>query len=543
MKMNHVRAVRNGLRLLAMILTVMILPEYVPACMAHGQETVYTIPAAVYKMGGKSNYTFSSETAGKDAKATGELSISGDIKQEKSSGGIDRYTLKSGNVVFSYSYDDGALDGDEDEWHLASDKSKKVDSLNLDKSIQRGAMILQTSLDGENWTEEWVKTDIFAGDASALENFYTTKYVQQQNGCYFRLIIVYKMEKKVGSHKVALIDVDDMKYKKYAEVCTFYIAEENAEENALSPDDTPRKELGKKINTGKDNGYAKEKAIDLDDPHYGWDIGTFFVNGYTRETDDNGRPVFLKNVGDKVTLWFRLDQDISCLNGNSDLSISKDSNGYDRNMEVPRTNFKRGTLIIRYTNEQGVTEDPVIYTDFLAANTKTGADTKVILFEEGDYEVSLDYEIKKAPLNVKGVEVLPEYSNYKIYFEFSIRNGNCMVYPFDAETGAELADNAVVSNGFRLDMARSRYLTIDVERAVLEEAPDGTLNKDVRFNRPAKDGETYTDEGVYTFTVKNLYTGESTKKTIYVGTDETMTALAQSGLSVDDWNKQNVQGR
>lgn len=543
MKMNNVRAVRNSLRLLAMILAVMILPEYAPAFTAHGNETAYTISGSVYKMGGKSNYTFSSETASEDSKMTGELSISGDIKQEKSSKDIDCYTSKSGNVVFSYSYDADSLKGDKDEWHLASDKSTKVDSLNLGKSIQKGAMILQTSLDGENWTEEWIKTNIFADGAPTLENFYTTKYVQQQNGCYFRLIIVYKMEKKVGSHKVAVIDVDDMKYRKYAEVCTFYIADENAEETALSPDDTPRKELGEKINTGKDNGYSKEKAIDVDDPHYGWNIGAFSVNGYTRETNDGDRPVFLKNVGDKVTLWFRLDQDINCLNGNSNLSISKDKNGYDRNMEVPKTNFKRGTLIIRYTNEQGVTEEPVIYTDFLAANTKTGADTKVILFEEGDYEVSLDYEIKNSPRNVNGVEVLPEFSDYKIYFEFSIRNGNCMVYPFDAETGAELADNAVVSNGFRLDMARSRYLTIDVERAVLEEAPDGTLNKDVRFNRPAKDGETYTDEGIYTFTVKNLYTEESTKKTIYVGTDETMTALAQSGLSVDDWNKQNAKGR
>ena len=61
---------------------------------------------------------------------------------------------------------------------------------------------------------------------------------------------------------------------------------------------------------------------------------------------------------------------------------------------MPKTNFKHGTLIIRFTDFQGNKSDPIIYTDFLAANARTGADTRVQFFEEGDYEVALDYEIK-----------------------------------------------------------------------------------------------------------------------------------------------------
>lgn len=103
----------------------------------------------------------------------------------------------------------------------------------------------------------------------------------------------------------------------------------------------------------------------------------------------------------------------------------------------------RFTLIIQYTDSQGETQEPIIYTDYLAANARTGANTKVQLFEEGDYVVSLDYEIKSmgGPLNQ-----IASYNNYKIMFEFSIRNGNCMVYPFDSLTGAELADNAITEN-------------------------------------------------------------------------------------------------
>lgn len=119
----------------------------------------------------------------------------------------------------------------------------------------------------------------------------------------------------------------------------------------------PRKELGQKVKTGKDNGYSGNNAIDKGDPHYGWNLGTFVVNGYTRETSSNGIPVFLKNVGDKVTLWFTLTQDINNLNGKSALTISEDTNGYDQFFEIAQTNFKRGTLIVRYTDYEGNAHD------------------------------------------------------------------------------------------------------------------------------------------------------------------------------------------
>lgn len=140
------------------------------------------------------------------------------------------------------------------------------------------------------------------------------------------------------------------------------------------------------------------------------------------------------------------------------------------------------------------------------------------------------------------VSVVPTYTNYKIFFNFSIRNGNCMVYPFDTGTGAELSDRAITANGFKLDMAKSRYLTIDVKRTVLNVGSDGQLTEDVRFNRPAKENDAYTDEGIYTFTVKNLYTGETTAKTIYVGTGKYLLALSKNLLTVDALNEKIGQG-
>lgn len=117
-----------------------------------------------------------------------------------------------------------------------------------------------------------------------------------------------------------------------------------------------------------------------------------------------------------------------------------------------------------------------------------------------------------------------------------------MVYPFDSLTGTELADNAITENGFKLDMAKSKYLTIDVQRSVLVVGTDGYLTEDVRFNRPAKDGETYTNEGIYTFIVKNLYTNEETTKTIYVGANSYLRALSATGMSIEELNAQIEAG-
>lgn len=292
--------------------------------------------------------------------------------------------------------------------------------------------------------------------------------------------------------------------------------------------------LGEVVQTGLDNGFSGEKKIQNGDPHFGWKLGEFYVDGFTANTkDEEGNPIFLKNVGDKVTLWFNLLQDIDQLNGNESLSISDDNNGYDEYFDIPKTYFDRGALIIRKTDYTNAKGEPVIYTDYLAAKVSKDADTEVELCEEGDYEVALDYEIKNDPRKIFDVSIIPTYTNYRIFFKFSVRNGNCMVYPFDVKTKGELTNAAVTENGFYLDFANSRYLDINIKKEVLNEGANG-LVEDTRFNRPAKDGEMYTEEGIYTIIVSNKYTGQLTTKKIYVGTDDIMKAVAATGLSVEE---------
>ena len=132
--------------------------------------------------------------------------------------------------------------------------------------------------------------------------------------------------------------------------------------------------MGSAVNAGKDKGYSKNEEINSKDLHYNWKLGEFYVEGHTREAfDSEGNPIFLKNVGDEVTLWFDLQQDISKLNGNENLYICDDTNGYMEKYGIEKTNLKKGTLIIRHTDYQNKIGEPQIYTNYLSAKESDGA--------------------------------------------------------------------------------------------------------------------------------------------------------------------------
>lgn len=287
------------------------------------------------------------------------------------------------------------------------------------------------------------------------------------------------------------------------------------------------------VKTGLDNGYHNTLEIGKEDPHFGLSIGKFYISGFTSVTSTDGEHfIFLKTVGDDVELHFELAQDIDMIGGDTSLTINQDNGGYDRQFGVSPTDFGRGTLIVRFTDYQNNTGEPQVYTDYLAAKSTGTADTVISLNEEGDYEVALDYEVKKDTRVLGTAATTSSFTNYRIHFIFSVRNGNCMVFPFDITTGEELKNTAITPNGFRLDFARSRFLTINVKLSALTQGASGIV-EDVRFNRPARDGEEYTREGIYTITVQNEYTGQETVKTLYVGSDNRLIDYVTQGFTLE----------
>lgn len=495
-----------------------------------------TIVGKVYEFDEDNDYEFSKvekSTASDKADTYGSFSVSGKIGNITEKNGIPSYEVDSGNLNIYYTYSDTLLKADEKSWHLIDDKGKKIGGKKLDEKILKGAIILQTSKDRKNWTDVKTLTNVFSEKPIRTEALYKTTDVQILNGCYYRLIVAYETRKLDKTNKVLFVPVKDYEYRKIAEVYEFYAYTLSSEKDVTTSEQTYA--LGEKTRVKEFDGYSGSSEIKKDDVHYGWDIGQFFVSGYTDKVkESDGNVVFLKNVGDTVTLWFNLQQDINKLNGDEDLKITADTEGFDQYFETPRTNFGKGTLIIRHTDYNNNSSEPQIHTKYLEANATVGANTKVQLFEEGDYEIALDYEVTSDKL-------IDKVGHYRIFFTFSVRNGNCMVYPLDVATGSELTNSSMTENGFMLDLAKSRYLQINVKREILTESADG-LVEDTRANGPAKDGAKYIDEGIYTITATNQYTNQTTTKKIYVGTNNVLKAFMTSGLSIEEINKLVSEG-
>lgn len=397
----------------------------------------------------------------------------------------------------------------------------------MDSKIKKGAIVIQTSKDRTNWVTVNSITNAFEDPASTdiKKPIYTAKDIELINGCYYRVLIAYQTRIRTKKGKFVLPDHYD--YKKYAEVYELYAYKNSDDSFNQETDQTYN--LGNKVRVKDFDAYYGSTPINKDDSHYGWNLGRFFLSGYSDVINGaNDKPVFLKNAGDKVTLWFNLDANINELNGNKKLKVTADTDGYDQYFETQKMNFGKGALIIRHTDHHNVKNEPVVYTNYLEANTYPGVDTKVQLLEEGDYEVALDYEITKDAL-------IDKVGHYRIAFNFSVRNGNSMAFLFDVKTGAELANNTITENGFRLDLAKSHYLKVYVKREVLKQGTDGLVEA-TRFNAPAKDGKKYLDEGVYTITVNNESTNQQMVKKIYVGKDPILRAHLKTDLSIPEIN-------
>lgn len=511
------------------------------------QENSISMGGALYSYDEKSAYDTTNGTKEMDiADGTefGKLSIKGDIKSTGNKNGIASYECGGENVSFEYSLKDGLVSENVDVWHITDDSSKKINDINLGEKVETGAVVIQSSIDGETWVTDTIYTDIRGKKSTYTSDIYSTNEIQLLNGCYYRVFVAYKEEKRIKDNKVGFDDYDSAKK---LEEYVFYIENSSVKKQKnTSPEYGEYTVFDEVVNTGKDNGYdiASAQALDIKDPHFGWSLGHFTVNGYTDESEinDNGNIVFLKNVGDEIALWFTLEQDIDALNGDSSLSISEDKKAYDKNYQIKETNFKRGTLIVIYTDEKGKKHQPVIYTDYLAACCRTGADTRVQIYEEGEYEVALNYEIKSTPRKVGNVEVVPQYTNYKTVFKFSIRNGNSIAFPKDIKTGSELKDGTLTKNGFVIDQANSKYLKIDVVAKDINVNSDGLISTDTRKNTVANSSGQYTKDGIYTISVTNKYVSEPTKKTIYVGTNKYITAIARNRYTVDDINNKIREG-
>ena len=86
----------------------------------------------------------------------------------------------------------------EQEWHFVDDNSKEVNGIILPEDMKKGAIIVQTSFDQSKWVtiKDSIETNIFGEESLLSAPFYTTNDIQLINGCYYRIIVAYKVTKK-----------------------------------------------------------------------------------------------------------------------------------------------------------------------------------------------------------------------------------------------------------------------------------------------------------------------------------------------------------
>ena len=192
------------------------------------------------------------------------------------------------------------------------------------------------------------------------------------------------------------------------------------------------------VKTKHDNGFIKTEALDSKDPHSGWGLGEFYIQGFSEVAEEaDGTPVFLMKEGDQIVLGFRLKQDIDALNGDSNLRINEDKNGYDTAFDVKKTDFGRGCLILQKTEPDGHVNEPAVIPDYLAKAAENSAETTIGPLEAGNYSGQLDYEIRyKRTIGISG------YNDYKIPLSFKIKGEEDYYQSILEPIGISLSDTS-----------------------------------------------------------------------------------------------------
>ena len=154
-------------------------------------EAVYAagnnvISGKVYQLKEDDDYDFTAAEETTAVKPMGTLRISGNLSDAGGMDGVTAYIVNKGNAEFEYLFKSAILDAEEGEWQLDNCNENKICGVKLDGKIKSGALIIESSLDGVNWTSDSNQTDIFASKEELSEAFYKTKDVQQENGCYYR---------------------------------------------------------------------------------------------------------------------------------------------------------------------------------------------------------------------------------------------------------------------------------------------------------------------------------------------------------------------
>ena len=282
----------------------------------------------------------------------------------------------------------------------------------------------------------------------------------------------------------------------------------------------------KPVDAGYRVGYKNTNAVTSKNLQYGWRLGRFIITGYTEE--ENG--VYLKTLGDEVTLIYDIDQDINALNGNPKMFIAEDNEARDDpfGYDEKGASFGQGALLVQF-DEHAHHDKTLIppYTNYLAANDAGVANTSIEINEEGTYEVALDYLIRTSGFGGKT-------EGYRTYFTFEVKNGDGIAFLRDVTTQYELQNYSVTENGFFVDFGKSNAIKVYITRQNIN--INGTA-LDTREDRPVSSDKHFTKHGYYIIQMTNTETQRTVTKHIFVGTQAELFEFIKIDPSLGPFDK------
>lgn len=445
-------------------------------------------------------------------KTIGQLFLQGNVtKWKKNEKDILSFELVNESpLMLTYKYDSSLAKASETDYHLSNDRSSTVNHLELENKIGRGAFILQTSPDGEHWTVVTEATDLTQSVLLGSSDGDMLNKIQLINGWYYRIWVAFQVEKaeKTGSwwNKIR----SGTSYKKYLVVYEF-----KAGYKQPTDEFSPKKYCYGKDHTrkAKDNTYGEFEPMENGDFQYGWELGDFCLSGFAGKDED-----VYERERKRVKLSFELKQDITRLNGQADLSVTRDKNGSDRKFETLPHDMKHGELLVKHKNALGQIQPVIHYTDFLAALAYPNAQTTIDFVEEGEYEVHLNYALKRKSFNPIG-----NTQYYQLSFSFKIVNGNCMPFIRENQTLNELEGDVVLApSGFQISTGGAHFVKLEAQWYALYQDKN-RLETNIKRHWTIGNGNKITDEGLYIITA-SCRNNKKTVKTVLVGKSKEINA-------------------
>lgn len=127
----------------------------------YAKDQSIQLEASRYEFGEKSEYEIDSASSDAGIKFTlGTLSVNGNISSTSTKDKISSYTIADDAFfTIDFNYDNALKNASDSDWHICEDSKEKVNNVKLNDDIENGAVILQTSLDGQKYVIENLNID------------------------------------------------------------------------------------------------------------------------------------------------------------------------------------------------------------------------------------------------------------------------------------------------------------------------------------------------------------------------------------------------